>query len=70
MNIYKGILCLFICCLITFKVCFHNVYSHAQKVNKQNNFYDMDDDYIYRLSDSGIQIIKINNYNEWKLKVP
>ena len=68
MNIYKGILCLFICCLITFKVCSHNVYSHAQKVNKQNNFYDMDDDYIYRLSDSGIQIIKINNYNDMEIK--
>ena len=31
---------------------------------REHNIYTMDDEYVYRLSEDGIEIIKINNYED------
>lgn len=51
---------------VIFLSCFEVCY--AEENNFSGNFYKIHEDYIYRMSDSGVQLIKLNNSNKMKVE--
>lgn len=42
----------------------NSIYACEENSVREHNVYTIDDDYVYRLSEDGVEIIKINNYED------
>lgn len=67
MKSLRVLLFLIVFSMIFLKNCYNNICVHSSEVNKQTNFYSVDDGYVYRVVDNSITIVKINNYDDMKL---